>query len=108
MRAGRLRHNVTIERQSSVQDAYGQRVDTWSELTAKRAAIEPLSGDEYFTSKGENTEVEARIRVRYDRSIADLSPSDRVNHNGVIYDIISVINPSESGKEYLLMCKRNG
>ena len=108
MRAGRLRHSVTIERQSSAQDAYGQRMETWTTLATKRAAIEPLNGDEYFTSKGENTEVEARIRLRYDSAIADLSSSDRVNHDGIIYDIISVINPSESGKEFLLMCKRNG
>jgi SPP1 family predicted phage head-tail adaptor len=108
MRSGRLRHSVHIERQSTTQDEFGQRVETWVEIAHKRAAIEPLNGKEYFADRGEQAEVETRIRIRYDSAISDLTPADRVNHDGIIYDIVSVINPNERGEEYVLMCKRNG
>jgi SPP1 family predicted phage head-tail adaptor len=109
---GRLRHIVTIERQSLATDAYGERVATWAPLVpqnpTRRASIEPINGKEYMSQSGEHSEVTARIRLRYDVELNDIQPKDRVNHGGVIYDIITPIKPNEISRDLLLMTKRWG
>ena len=109
---GRLRHIVTIERQTLTTDAYGERLTSWSPLvvdsTTRRASIEPINGREYFAQSGEHSEVTTKIRLRYDVALQDLQPKDRVNHNGAIYDIVSVINNMEASREFILMAKRWG
>lgn len=109
---GALRHIVTPERQTTSVDAFGERTDVWSALIpaqpTRRASIDPISGKEYMSSSGEHSDVTTRIRLRYDAALSDLMPKDRINHNGVLYDIISVINPREVGRELVLMAKRWG
>lgn len=113
MIAGRLRHIVTIERQSTNTNNFGERVDVWQPLIAgglqtRRASLEPINGREYMTASGEHSEVTTRIRLRYDAALNDVQPKDRVNHDGVLYDIITPIKPQEIGRELVLMCKRWG
>jgi SPP1 family predicted phage head-tail adaptor len=112
MMPGRLRHIVTIERQTTATDVHGERVQTWAPLIpanpTRRASIEPINGREYMTQSGEHSEVTTRIRLRHDAELTDLQPKDRVNHGGITYDILSVINPQEIGRELVLMAKRWG
>jgi SPP1 family predicted phage head-tail adaptor len=112
MIAGRLRHIVTIERQSLTNDAYGERVATWAPLVpgnpTRRASIEPITGREYMTTSGEHSNVTARIRLRYDAELDDIQPKDRVNHNGTLYDIITPIKPNEISRDLVLMTQRWG
>lgn len=111
MRSGRLRHRVTIERRTTTTDAHGDQLDTWTTMATVWAAIEPLNGREYFAASGEASEVTARIRLRYQSELAGMTTADRVTHNGVNYDIRSVINPEQRGMELVLMCSigaRNG
>lgn len=106
MRAGRLAHNLTLERQTTVEDIYGEKNDTWSTIAVRRASIEPINGKEYFSKSGEHAEVTARIRLRYDATLADLKPMDRAVDGGDVYNILSVINPSEGNRELVLMVRR--
>ena len=108
MRAGRLRHKITIERQSATEDAHGERIDTWATLAIRWASVEPLNGKEFFASSGEQSQITTRIRLRYDSTLSDLAPPDRISFNSVIYNIESVINPNELNKDLILMCKRDG
>lgn len=106
MRAGNLRHTVTIQQQVATKDALGQRTDSWTDLATRRASIEPLNGKEYFRADAEHADVTSRIRLRYDSALSGLKAHDRVLHGSIIYDIKSVINPSEKGREFVLMCER--
>ena len=108
MRAGRLIHSVVLKRLTGALNAYGEQIESWSEIGTRRASVEPLNGKEYFATSGENADVSTRIRVRYDKSLSGLTASDRVYHGDVIYDIKSVINPSEQNRELVLMCDRSG
>ena len=108
MIAGRLYHSVVLQRQSGAENEYGESIDEWVDIASRRASIEPLNGKEYFANSGETTEVSTRIRLRYDSSLSDLKPHDRVVHSDVIYDIKTVINPSERSRELVLMCHRDG
>lgn len=108
MRAARLRHSVVVQRKSGDRDDYGAPTGTWVVLATRRAAIEPLNGKEYFANSGEDTKVTTRIRLRYDPALADLTPADRVLDGTVVYNIQSVINPTERNRELILMCERDG
>jgi len=112
MKAGRLRHKVTLERQSRSKDAFGEYVDVWTTLAVRRCSIEPLMGKEFYEQSGEHSRMPTRIRIRHDSSIAGLKPYDRAVDNSVspaiIYNIESVQNPRERDRELVLMCERVG
>ncbi len=108
MKAGRLRHTVTVERQTDDIDNYGARQDVWNALFSTRASVEPINGREYMTQSGEHSDVTTRIRMRYSDSVGGIQPRDRIAHGLVVYDVLSVINPMEKGREMVLMCKRWG
>lgn len=107
MRAGRLRHVVTLERQSATQDAMGQRVDVWTTIATVRASVEPIRGNEFIAASGERAELTTRIRIRYSADVSGLRARDRVNHGGDIYEIDAPpINTDQRNKELQLMCRR--
>lgn len=110
MRTGNLRKLVRIQSRATTVDTAGQRVETWTDIVRRRVSIEPLNGREYFVASGENSEVTSRIRLRYDRALADVKAYDRVLDDNVspnvVYDIESVINVRERNRELVLMCKQ--
>jgi SPP1 family predicted phage head-tail adaptor len=112
MKAGRLRHKVTLQAQATTVDSFGAPNNTWSTIAVRRASIEPLMGKEYYANSGEHSELTTRIRLRFDSTISDLRPFDRaVDASGatdVVYDIQSVQNPREGDREMVLMCTRSG
>lgn len=102
MRAGKLRHKITIESKSNAQDAYGALVETWSTYATAWASIEPLTGREYFEQGKVSSEVTTRIRIRHISGVTNLM---RVKFGTRIFTIVTVINIDERNKEYELMCK---
>jgi head-tail adaptor len=110
MRAGRLRHKVTLEAQSSTKNEYGEFVDSWSTIAVRRCSIEPLMGKEFYEQSGEHARMPTRIRIRHDDAVANLKPYDRaVDYSvspAIVYDIESVQNPRERDRELVLMCQR--
>lgn len=108
IRPGRMSQKISIERVDSGADSFGEALTTWSTLAVRWASIEPLVGREYMVKSGENSEVTTRIRLRYDSTVATITTADRVNHNGVLYDIDSPpINPQMRNSEIILMCVLN-
>ena len=103
MRAGRMRHSVTLQRQASTQDAWGQQTNTWTDLGTCFASIEPVRGREYFVASGEKANVTHELRMRA-RSDISPRPDDRVSFGTRNFDIQSVLNLSEHGREWVFMC----
>lgn len=113
MRAGRLRHKVTLEARSTAQDSIGARENTWTTIAERRCDIKPLMGNEGTASDAvEFSRVTTEIRIRYDSTVAQLRAHDRaVDYSespAVIYDIESVINPQQRSRELILRCLRDG
>lgn len=112
MKAGRLRHKVTLERKGSARDSRGEVVDTWTAVATRRCSIEPLMGKEFYANDNEYSRMPTRIRLRHDSIVKTLRPFDRaVDYSespAVVYDIDSVQNPRERDIELVLMCERNG
>ena len=102
MQIGRLDQRVTIERITSTTDAWGGTVEVWAPLATVWAGVEPLQGREYFAADAAQSEVTAKIRMRYRPGI---KATDRVIHDGKTYGIESVIDVRSEGRELVLMCK---
>lgn len=102
MRAGKLRHSITIQRQHTATDAMGSASEDWVDVASGVAAsIEPLSGRELYAAQQHHSEVTVRIRMRYRDGVL---PSMRVLHRGVAYPILYPINPGMKNAELQLMC----
>ncbi len=101
MRAGDLRHQITIQRFSQTQDEMGGIVEDWADLFTIRASIQPLSSKEMFNSQTLITETTHRVFMRYQ----DVKPNDRLLFNGRIFDITAVINRDEKKVSLELLCK---
>jgi SPP1 family predicted phage head-tail adaptor len=109
--AGKLRHRVRIEQYVDVLDSNGEPargeqgefIKEWEEVATVWAAIEPLSAREFIQSASMQSQITARITIRY-RS--GLNAAMRLVH--LVNDVQSkIFNPAgfladkESGLEYL-------
>lgn len=95
---------VTFQRRGTGQSATGQPNGTFTNVMTIWAAINPISGREYFNASGERAEVTHKIDVRYCSELADLKPKDRALYGSRVFNIRSVINVEERGRKLLLMC----
>lgn len=104
MKAGDLDQRVTLERQQSgVVDELGQPLpDDWTALGSCWAAVLPLVGREFISAQAVASEVTTRVVIRYRPGI---TAADRVNHEGRIYNIVSVIDKRSQHDELQLMCR---
>ena len=100
MRAGRMRHRVVIQQQTTTQDSLGQPANTWNDLDTVFAAVEPLSGKEFFDAQQVNAETTTRFRLRY-RS--DVTHDMRISFRDRNYNIHSIINAGERDHEMILL-----
>ncbi len=114
MRAGRLRHRVTIQQPTEAGAAAGNVTKTWSTYKETWAEIEPLSGREFFEGAALDREITARIRMRY---LSGLTADMRIVRGGVesngdpktgadVWDIQSVINVDQRNRELEVMAIR--
>lgn len=100
--AGRLRHRITIEQKVTTQDP-----DTGAPITAWEswaddvpAEVVPLSAREFLAAQAVQSEVSARITIRYR---AGLLATMRIIHRGQVYNIAGVLPDNVSGLEYLTL-----
>lgn len=102
MEAGKLRHRVTIQRQTSVQDpSTGAMATSWADVwTRVPAGVEPLSAREFIQSQAGQSEVTARITIRYREG---LDATMRITHRGKVYNIEGVLPDNMSGLEYITL-----
>jgi SPP1 family predicted phage head-tail adaptor len=101
MRNGKLRHRVTVERKVRVRDEEtGGWSEAWVEEARLWASIEPLSAREFIAAQASQSEVTARIVIRYR---PDIDATMRILHRGRVYNIHGVLPDTKSGLEYLTL-----
>lgn len=99
MRAGALRHRITIQEMLVTQDDAGGIVKGWGDVATVWAAIEPLQGREFWEAQKANSQVQGKIIIRR----RDIDPTMRVLFKGRPLQIDSVIHPHEKGEETHLL-----
>lgn len=109
MRAGRLRHRVTLQKPASGRLPSGQPANGWVDVTSVRAEVADVSGREMIDGGAEISSTTTRIWMRRYPSIP-VSAGWRAVHlpptgNGEIYDIKSAIS-AENGTRLELLCEK--
>lgn len=103
MGAGRYRHPVEIQHKSWVQDPLtGEMREDWTTYARVWAAVEDLSGREFWAAQQVQSEVTTRVRFRY---LPGVEPSMRVLHAGRQLEIVAVLEPDGTRRELQLLCK---
>lgn len=130
--AGKMNKRVSIENSvvgSPAVNDFGEPISTWQKFAEVWAAIEPLTGREYWAQQQVQSEITVRIRIRYrkwcnvrneNRRITYtedgepvvvegytddyITPGMRVNYNNAYYIIKNIIDPLEKHEELQLMC----
>ncbi len=106
MQAGKLRHRVTIESLAETQDGTTGAISTaWQAVASVWAAIEPLSGREFLAAQETQSQIVARVVIRY-RS--DVTAKMRIAHGSELYNVHGVLPDKVSGREYLTLMVSRG
>jgi SPP1 family predicted phage head-tail adaptor len=103
MRAGQLRHLLTLQELTAGQDAIGQPVQAWADVAEDWADVRFLRGIEAVKAGASVSVADCSIRVRYR---AGVTAGMRYVEGATVYDIQSVL-PDTTGMRYLdLACKQ--
>ena len=109
LQAGKLNKRVRIEYLTSPLDSHGDPLrgeqgellaQVWTPLATVWAAIEPLSAREFMQSASEQSQVVARIQIRYRD---DVTAAMRLVHvsTGKVYNPAGFLPDKDSGTEYM-------
>lgn len=99
MRAGKLRHLISIETPTSTKGKFSDKVVTWELFRKVWANIETLKGNERATASASWPTSDVKITLRY---IAGVLPTMRVVYEGSIYSILNVNDVELNHQEIIL------
>ncbi|MGA9222783.1 MAG: phage head closure protein [Pseudomonas graminis] len=101
MRAGKLRHHVMLQRVEYSQDPVsGDVIPAWVDVGKVWAAVEPMSARDFIAAAAGQSEVVARVVMRYRPGITSVM---RILHRGKVYNIQGVLADMDSGLDYLTL-----
>lgn len=89
MRAGSLRHVITLQRQTETVSPTGAALSAWTNVATVRAEIVKQSASEFLTGFGEAESGTVIFRTR--RIAADFTTADRIMHGGTEYDLKEIV-----------------
>lgn len=106
MNPGNLRHRITFQKLSEIQNDYGEEIGTdWIDVKTVRASVNPISAREFFAAEKMNSEVSHKIYMRYIRSLK-ITPDMRIKFGERHFELIGPpINFQERNVDLQLLCK---
>ena len=105
MNAGELRERVTVQSLTYLQDENtGEIKETWANFGTFWAKFMHLSSREKIQAQAIQSEINARLVLRYNTKTAKINSTMRVIHRHQIYKIIGLPIPdNNSGREWLTL-----
>ncbi|MBD2781538.1 phage head closure protein [Xenorhabdus szentirmaii] len=106
MRAGRLRHRITLQKNESSRSPMGSVINKWVDIADVWAEVQPISGRELVASGAVLSEATVRIWLRYRD---DITTTNRIVYQGASthgksFAIVAVI-PDPKHTRLELLCK---
>ncbi len=99
-----MRQRITLQERVLTENAFGEAVESWQDVTPLNASVEPLVGRELFRSGGlpqKIAQADSRIRIRRRKG---LNPAiHRIVYDGVIYDLLYPLDDRERGQTQLFV-----
>ena len=105
MRAGKLRHYITIETPTNTVDSNGDRTESWATFVNTWASIETGNGREFFAARQVMADLTHTIRLRYRINIEPqmrIKYIDQKTSKTRYFNIRASMNPDERN-EMLVM-----
>ena len=99
IRSGNLRHRIDIQEQTETSDGMGGSSLSWASVSGMDsvpAAIWPTSSKERLDAMKQELQVTHKIRIRYR---AGLTSKNRIVFGSRVFNIISIINADEKGRQ---------
>lgn len=108
MRAGRLRHRVTIQSFTTIRDAGGQPIEAWSDVDTVWADVSPISGRELVAAGAVSAEATIRVWMRFRRDVSAASRLLCLNgpFKGLTLDITGPPIPDGKCTRLEILCKQ--
>jgi SPP1 family predicted phage head-tail adaptor len=106
MRAGKLRHRLTLQSPTVTRDSYGAETIAWTDERTVWGSVEPLEGREYLEARATTQTITHQIRIRYQKG-KTVHPSWRVSYDSRTFVIESVMNRMERDMETIIMAREN-
>ena len=104
--AGELRHKVELQALVVTQDPNtGEMVNTWTTIAEPWAKIAQLSAREFLAASAEQSEVRAKITIRYRQGV---NATMRVYYRGLYYGILGVLADNYSMLESQVLMVSEG
>lgn len=100
MRAGRLRHRLSLQSPTITNTSTGTITESWGTTATIWGSVEPLRGREFYDSALINSDITSRIVVRY---TSDIEPNYKIVFGTRTFLIVSIIDIDERNKEMNLM-----
>lgn len=88
--AGKLQHQIIIERETETVSPAGHVRKTWAPIAEVRAEIVTATSTEFLAGWGEGDQNAAVFRIRWIPGVV-VSTADRIAHGSRVYNIKSVI-----------------
>ena len=106
MKAGRLRHRVTIQNFTTTRDEYGQPITKWENGATVWATVSAISSRERLAAGAEMGETSIRVWLRYR---ADITAASRLlcrsgPFAGEILEVTAPPVPDEKGTRLEIAC----
>ncbi|MEG2469298.1 MAG: phage head closure protein [Comamonas sp.] len=88
MKAGDLKHHITIERATIITDSRGNRRESWEPIATCWASMADVSGRDFYAAQAYQAQDTVTFGIRWRD---DIDKECRINHGGAIY-LIEQIN----------------
>lgn len=106
MKAGDLRHRITLQRAETNTDERGRRITAWRDVATVMAAMADVSQKNLYVAQAYHAEGILTFTIRYRRSIRqEQRDSWRVLHQGIHYEIVQVNALGYQGDYMRLQCR---
>ena len=100
IRAGDLRHRITIQVRPEDRDSFGGQPPVWTDFAVNvPAAIRPLSSRELFSAQAVQGDTSHEITIRYR---AGITAAMRAVYNGRYFNLGPPINTDERNIELVI------
>lgn len=104
LRVNKLRHKVTVEKNTGTQtDGAGNHAKVWEPLFTTWAEVRPLRGEEVEIAARLHQEVTHMVTMRFRNDFK--RDKHRINFNGRILAIETILNKDEANIELNITCR---
>jgi len=106
VKAGELRHRISIANPSESADGFGQFIETYSSAGSRWAKVEEEQFGEQQINDGTVNKRRISIAVRGNAAKSLISVRSRITFGGEIFNVLSVTDPDCLGQTTVVVAEK--